>query len=59
MIYITPSKLYAYLQCQHRVWRDVYGPQEEKLKEANPFVEMLWEKGIQHEEKVNLQGFSL
>ena len=24
--YITPSKLYAYLQCQHRVWRDVYGP---------------------------------
>jgi len=51
-IYITPSKLYAYLQCQHRVWRDVYGPQEEKLKESNPFVEMLWEKGIQHEEKV-------
>ncbi|EKD25445.1 MAG: hypothetical protein ACD_80C00056G0007 [uncultured bacterium (gcode 4)] len=50
--YITPSKLYAYLQCEHRVWRDVYGPQDEKIKETNPFVEMLWEKGIQHEEKV-------
>ncbi len=49
---ITPSKLYAYLQCPHRPWRDLYGPQEEKIKETNPFVEMLWEKGVQHEKDV-------
>ncbi len=49
--YITASKLYDYLQCPHKVWRDVYGPQEEKIQESNPFVELLWSKGVQHEEK--------
>lgn len=49
---ITASKLYDYLQCQHRVWRDAYGPQDEKIKETNPFVELLWEKGMLHEENV-------
>ena len=49
---ITPSLLYNYLQCPHRVWRDKYGPQAEKSQETNPFVEMLWNKGIQHEKKV-------
>ncbi|MFA5188287.1 MAG: TM0106 family RecB-like putative nuclease [Patescibacteria group bacterium] len=52
MTHITASKLYNYLQCQHRVWRDIYGPQNEKIKEANPFVELLWDKGIQHEKNV-------
>jgi len=52
MKYITASKLYDYLECHHRIWRDVYGPEEEKIKEANPFVEMLWQKGIQHEDKI-------
>jgi len=51
-MYITASKLYDYLQCKHRVWRDVYGPQEEKSQETNPFIELLWQKGVQHEEKV-------
>ncbi|MBL4693969.1 TM0106 family RecB-like putative nuclease [Candidatus Gracilibacteria bacterium] len=50
--YITASKLYDYLQCPHRVWRDVHGPQDEKIKESNPFVELLWSKGVQHEEKI-------
>ncbi|MDD3940216.1 MAG: TM0106 family RecB-like putative nuclease [Candidatus Pacebacteria bacterium] len=50
MKYITASKLYDYLECPHRIWRDVYGPEEEKIKEVNPFVEMLWQKGIQHED---------
>lgn len=51
-MYITASKLYDYLQCKHRVWRDIYGPQEEKIQETNPFVELLWQKGVQHEEKI-------
>lgn len=49
---ITASILYDYTKCPHRVWRDKYGPQEEKIKETNPFVKLLWEKGMQHEEKV-------
>lgn len=52
MRYITGSKLYSYIMCPHRVWRDVWGPQEEKDKEVNPFVEMLWERGISHEREV-------
>jgi uncharacterized protein len=49
---ITASKLYDYTQCPHRVWRDVYGPQDEKIEEPNPFVQLLWENGITHEEAV-------
>ncbi|MFC1787765.1 TM0106 family RecB-like putative nuclease [Patescibacteria group bacterium] len=51
-MHITASKLYDYLQCPHRVWRDVYGPQDEKIDETNAFVELLWKKGVQHEEKI-------
>ncbi len=51
-MYITASLLYDYLQCPHRVWRDVYGPQQEKNPESNPFVQLLWEKGVNHEKKV-------
>lgn len=49
---ITASILYDYTQCPHRVWRDKYGPQDERIKETNPFVQLLWDKGVQHEEKV-------
>lgn len=52
MHYITASKLYDYIQCPHKVWRDIYGPQDEKIKETNPFVELLWNKGVAHEEKI-------
>ncbi len=51
-MHITASKLYDYIQCPHKVWRDAHGPQDEKEKEANPFVEMLWEKGVAHEKEV-------
>ena len=34
------------------VLRDIYGPQEERVEEINPFVELLWEKGVKHEEKI-------
>jgi len=52
MSVITASTLYDYIRCPHRVWRDKYGPQDEKDKDVNPFVKLLWEKGIQHEEKI-------
>ncbi|MEI8060897.1 MAG: TM0106 family RecB-like putative nuclease [Candidatus Berkelbacteria bacterium] len=51
-IYVTASKLYDYIQCPHKVWRDIYGPQNEKIVESNPFIELLWKKGIQHEKRV-------
>jgi len=51
-MYITASSLYDYIKCPHKVWRDIYGPQEEKIQETNPFVKLLWEKGVKHEEKV-------
>jgi predicted RecB family nuclease len=51
-IYITASKLYDYLKCPHKIWRDIYGLQEEMIKETNPFVEMLWKKGVQHEDRI-------
>ncbi|MBT3349541.1 TM0106 family RecB-like putative nuclease [bacterium] len=51
-MYITASTLYDYIQCPHKVWRDKYGPKDEKIEETNPFVELLWNKGVQHEEKV-------
>lgn len=54
---ITASKLYDYLTCPHRVWRDEYGPQEEKDAEPNPFVQMLWEQGLAYEnERLLLMG---
>jgi uncharacterized protein len=48
----TATQLYSYTQCPHRVWRDIHGPKQEKSPETNPFVELLWRKGILHEEKV-------
>ena len=33
------AKLYDYTQCPHRVWRDIHGPQDEKVQETNPFVQ--------------------
>lgn len=51
-MFITASKLYDFIQCPHKVWRDVYGPQEEKIDEKNPFVELLWEKGTLHEKDI-------
>lgn len=51
-MYITASKLYDYIQCPHKVWRDKHGNQVEKIQETNPFVELLWKKGVQHEKKM-------
>ncbi len=46
---ITPSLLLDHLRCVHKVWRDVYGPKEEFVDEDNPFLKLLWDRGIQHE----------
>ncbi len=51
-MYITASDLYNYVKCPHLIWRDKYGPQGEKIRETNPFVDLLWQRGIQHEEEV-------
>jgi len=51
-MYITASKLYDYIQCSHRVWRDLYGPQEEKDPQPNAFLQLLWERGVKHEKDV-------
>lgn len=49
MTVITPSILYDHIRCPHKVWRDVHGPQDEFVREENPFLQLLWERGIQHE----------
>lgn len=49
---VTPSLLYDYLQCPHKVWRDVHGPKDEFVEEDNPFLKLLWERGVQHEAKI-------
>lgn len=49
---ITASTLYNYIQCPHRVWRDAHGPKNEKNPEPNPFVKLLWEKGVAHERRI-------
>lgn len=51
-MHITASKLYDFMQCPHRVWRDVHGSQDEKIKETNPFVQLLWDKGVLYEKNV-------
>jgi len=51
-MHVTASKLYDFLQCQHRVWRDIYGPKEEMNPEPNAFVQLLWERGVSHEKDV-------
>lgn len=50
--HITASVLYDYVTCPHKVWRDRNGPQDEKNLEPNPFVQLLWDRGIYHEKEV-------
>lgn len=50
--YISASTLYDFDTCPHKVWRDIWGPQEEKNPFPNEFVKLLWERGIAHEKDV-------
>ena len=49
---VTPTLLYDYLQCPHKVWRDVHGPKAEYVDEENPFLRLLWDGGVLHEAKI-------
>lgn len=49
---ITASKLYNFIQCEHRVWRDQHGLKDERIEETNPFVQMLWDRGVAYEKEV-------
>lgn len=49
---ISPSLLYDYMQCPHKVWRDRYGPRDEFVDDPNPFLQLLWTRGLQHEERI-------
>ena len=51
-MFVTASKLYDYIQCPHRVWRDTHGPVEEKQDEENLFLQLLWERGVFHEKEI-------
>ena len=48
--YVTPSQIYSYYMCHHRPWRDANVIQTGDTK-AVEFLELLWNKGIQHEKK--------
>jgi uncharacterized protein len=45
---VTAQDLYNYTRCPHRVYLDTHGDPAER-SEASPFVELLWEMGLQTE----------
>ena len=47
---VTASMLYDLVTCPHRVTMDLYG--DPRRSEANPFVQLLWEKGSLFEHEV-------
>ena len=56
-VFVTPSKLYDFLACPHRVTRDAIGDPAER-DDITPFVRLLWERGSTYEREVmaNLAG---
>src|SRR5579872_801194 len=47
---VTASMLYNLLTCEHRPWMDLYAKPD--LRDpVSPFVEMLWRRGVAHEEE--------
>lgn len=48
---IRAEYFYHHAKCPHRVYLDMHGDRAERA-EVSPFVELLWERGIQHEEEV-------
>lgn len=50
-MHLTAAHLYAFVACPHRVWRDAHDDHAER-DPVSEFVEMLWEKGTQHERRV-------
>ncbi len=48
---ISATHIYDFVQCPHRVTLDLFGNPAER-DEPNPFVELLWEQGITHENDI-------
>ncbi len=48
---ISATQLYDYVQCPHRVFMDEFGHPADR-DETNPFVEMLWDQGLIHENTI-------
>ena len=48
---ISPSDLYDYVQCPHRVTMDLVGDPASR-DPVRPFVEFLWERGNAYEREV-------
>lgn len=48
---ITASMLYDYVACPHRVAMDLFGDPS-KRDEVSPFVQLLWDRGFEHERDV-------
>lgn len=49
--HVTPNDFYSFHHCPHRLWKDVHSDPNDR-DPVNPFMRLLWEKGIQHEEDV-------
>lgn len=48
---ISATQLYDYVQCPHRVFRDAFSDAADR-DETSPFVELLWEQGVTHENNI-------
>jgi len=48
---ISATQLYDFVHCPHRVCMDAFGEETER-DETSPFVELLWEQGLVHENAI-------
>jgi hypothetical protein len=48
---ISATQLYDFVHCPHRVFMDSFGDATER-DETSPFVELLWEQGLIHENAI-------
>jgi uncharacterized protein len=51
---ISATQLYDYVQCPHKVFMDAFGDPAKK-DDTSPFVELLWEHGLIHENTIAAQ----
>jgi uncharacterized protein len=51
---ISATQVYDYVKCPHKVFLDAFGDEAQK-DATSPFVEMLWEQGLAHENKIAAQ----
>ena len=48
---ISAKQLYDFVRCPHRIFMDAFGDAVER-DETSPFVELLWEQGLAHENAI-------